>query len=179
MSDTEKKPNPTGRLTKWKPKKWRPEYDRIVAYSVMGKSNVWIAKQLDFTPVHVSNILNQPQAIELADKLHQKLRANLESDIPSVLTDVAQKTAKLMQRVIDDEVLVQKNPFAIIDRGMEVLKGLGHLKTGAQQGGNTFNGPTVVLTAHQNDAIASGLEKLQQIKVIHGGEPSSSNGDKE
>lgn len=162
-----------GRLKKWKPKRWRPEYDRIVAYSVMGKANTWIAENLGFTPEHVSTILNQTQAIELAAKLQAKLREKIEVNIPDVLSKVAEKTAERLFTLVNDEHLWEKNPFAVVDRGLDVLKGLNHLKGGGNGslngGGTTINVGTAILAPTQQDSILQGLKMVAEVKKLHSG----------
>lgn len=154
------------RLNKWKPKKWRPEYDRIVAYSVMGKANVWIATNLGFTPEHVSTILNLPQGIELAERLRLKLRDQIETNIPDTLAYIAKKTAERLKQVIDDDDIFAKNPFAVIDRGMDVLKGLHHLSPSNGTNGDTHIG-TVIISNGQKSDILDGMEKVAEIKRLH------------
>lgn len=164
-------PEKKGKLKKWRPKKWRAEYDRIVAYSAMGKSNVWIAQQMGFDKVHVSVILHLPQAIELADKLQARLRERIETNIPEVLGYVAQRTAERLKQVIDDDELFEKNPFAVIDRGMDVMKGLNHLRgggNGSPQEGGVTNIGTVVISNGQKSDLMQGLEMIREVKRIHG-----------
>lgn len=161
------------KLGKWKPKKWRPEYDRIVGYSVMGKSNVWIAQNLGFTPEHVSVILNQPQATELAAKLQSKLRKDIEENIPETLAYVAQKTASRIKEVIDDDELFRRSPFAVVGMGMDILKGIGHLKHGNSGNGGDGGGNgmvvhgTVIIAQGQKTDILEGLEKVAEVKRLH------------
>lgn len=154
---------------KWVPKKWRPEYDRIVAYSVMGKANTWIAQTLGFTPEHVSSILNTPRGIDLAAKLQEKLAANIESSVPDELAQIGKQAIKRLKTLMDDDEIFQKSPFAVVDRGMDVLKGLRHLVPGGngaaiQAGGNVTNIGQVVLSAQQHSDILDGLQQIKQIK---------------
>lgn len=157
-------------VKKWRPKKWRPEYDRVVAYSAMGKSNIWIAQQLSFTKEHVSTILNQPQAIELIGRLQAKLQDNMMVSIPQALSEIADKAVLRLKEVMFDDKLFSKNPFAVVDRGMDVLKGLQHLKgggNGAPQQGNVYNINTAILAPHQRSDILEGLEKVQEVNRLH------------
>jgi len=163
---TEKK----GTFGRWKPKVWRPEYDRMVAFSVCGKSNIWIAKQLGFTPEHVSNILHQDEAVALAERLQQKLRENIEINIPTVLDEIAVKSVERLKAIMDNDELFQKSPFAVVDRGMDVLKGLNHLRTKGESSnnGNTTNIGTVIIAPNQTSDILDGLERVKEVKRIHG-----------
>lgn len=163
-----------GKLGKWKPKHWRPEYDRMVAYSVLGKSNIWIAKFLGFTPEHVSNILHQPEAVELAEKLHAKLREGIEANIPAVLDEIALKAVSRVKQLIDSDELMIKSPFAVVDRSLDVLKGLNHLKRSGDQsslgGGTTVNIGTAIIAPQQTSDILEGLQKVAEVKRLHRGE---------
>lgn len=143
--DTKSRRPPT--LKRWEAKHWRPEYERAVAYSALGKSNIEIAKILNYTVVHVSNILNLPLAKELKDKIIARMRERTLEDIPTILQKVAHKTAERLLKVVEDDDLFTKSPFAVIDRGLDVMKGIGHMKGGGNgapvtnnQQNNFFNG---------------------------------------
>lgn len=160
---------------KWKPKKWRPEYDRIVGYSALGRSNVWIAENLQFTPEHVSTILNLPEAKALMEKLQTKLRERIVLNIPEVLDDVAQMAVKRLKQVMESDELFEKSPFAVIDRGMDVLKGLNHLRGGGNGApvlpppGTVTNIGVVNITPGQKSDITMGLEKIAEVRQLHSG----------
>lgn len=155
-----------GKLNKWRPKKWRAEYDRIVALSVCGRSNKQIAEEVNFTPEHVSTVLNLPQAEELRLALQVRLRDKILEDVPTVLTRTAQKVAKRLEEMVDDNELFEKSPFAVIDRGLDLLKGLRHLQpsSGSSPGmpGVTINGPAVIMPAMAAEGIRDGLRKADE-----------------
>lgn len=162
-----------GRIGKWQPRKWRVEYDRIVGMSVLGLANTEIAEKVGFCKEYISVILNLPEAKILYNRLQQKLLEQQEAFIPNTLNYVAKKTAERLKQVIDNDDLFQKNPFAVIDRGMDVLKGLRHLTGGGNgsigtgEPGAVTNIGTVVINQGQKSDIMTGLEKLQEIKQIH------------
>lgn len=167
--DFDYKPVKPARFTKWVPKKWRPEYERVVIMSATGLSNTQIAEKTGFTKQHVSNILNLPQAEQLQAKIVERMRERALTDIPSVLNRVAEKAAERLEKMINNDELFEKNPFAVIDRGMDVIKGLNHLKSKApEQGNTTVNGNAVILNLRDVDEIAAGLEKLAEVKRLHG-----------
>ncbi len=157
-----------GSFGRWKPKAWRPEYDRMVAFSILGKSNIWIAKQLGFTPEHVSTILHQDQAIELAENLQAKLRENIATNIPAVLDEIAIKAVSRVKAVIENDELFQKSPFAVVDRSLDVLKGLNHLRNKSDNGSNTTNIGVINITNEQKSDIMKGLERIREVKQLHG-----------
>lgn len=182
LDELQTKLEPRKGKVKWRPKKWRPEYDRIVAYSVLGRSNLWIAESLKFTPEHVSTILNLPEGKALQEKLHAKLREKIEVNVPDVLSQVAQKAAERVKAMLDDDALFAKSPFAVVDRGLDILKGVGHLRGGgngatgqpALQAGNVTNIGTMIVTPGQKSDILEGLQKIAEVKALHG----SSTGDR-
>lgn len=168
-------------LKRWEAKKWRPEYERAVAYSALGKSNIEIAKLLNYTPVHVSNVLNLPLAKELKDKIMARMRERTMEDVPSILQKVAQKTAERLLKVVEDDDLFTKSPFAVIDRGLDVMKGIGHMKGGGNgapaqvnnQQNNFFNGVPPQLL----DQLSMGMSAANKALEINA--PPTDQGSKE
>ena len=155
---------------KWIPKKWRPEYERIVAMSAAGFSNKQIAKDVGFTPVHVSNILNLPQATDLMERIVAKMRERTLVDIPSTLQRIAEKGVQRLETAMNNDDLFEKSPFAVIDRAMEVVKGLNHLKGGGNGApGNVthVHGNAMIVSADQADNLALGLQRREQVKKLH------------
>ena len=142
----------------------------MVAYSALGWSNLKIAQEMKYTPVHVSNVLNLPQAKELRDKILLRMRERTMTDIPTLLAQVAQKTAERLQILVNDDEKFEKSPFAIIDRGLDVIKGLGHLKGGGNgapqaphnQQNNFFNIPSQLL-----DRLNLGMAASDKAMEIH------------
>lgn len=156
------------KLTKWVPRKWQPEYERMVAYSAMGWSNIKIAQELKYTTVHVSNVLNLPQAKELRDKILARMRERTLEDVPNILQRIALKTAERLETVVNDDEMFLKTPFAIIDRGLDILKGTGHLKGGGNgalgiqnQQNNFFNGVPPALLEQLNAGSAAANKALE------------------
>jgi hypothetical protein len=158
------------KFKKWIPKKWRPEYERVVAMSAAGMSNKQIAASVGFTPVHVSNILNLPQATDLMERIVAKMREKSMVDIPSTLQRVAEKAAQRLESVINNDELFEKSPFAVLDRGMDVIKGLNHLKGGGNGApGNVthVHGNAMIVSSDQADALSEGLRKRNEVKRLH------------
>lgn len=159
------------KLNAWKPKNWKAVYDRVVAYHVMGKKNIEIAQALSLTPEHVSTILNLPRALELKKKLEDAMRAKMEENIPEMLEYVARKTASRLKQVLDDDELFAKAPLAIIDRGLDVMKGLNHLKGGGNgaPGINVQN--AVIIPQQQAAGLIEGFTKADEARRINGSNP--------
>lgn len=155
------------RLTRWKPKMWRPEYERMVAYSTLGWSNTRIAKELGYTKEHVSNVLNTPQAEALKEQLLKRLHEVAVTSIPDNLEYIARRTTERLKKVLDDDELFDKSPFAVIDRGMDVLKGLSHLKGGGNGAGSINVNSAIILPISAAENLASGLNKANEVRQLH------------
>ena len=178
MSDTLELENVRsgGRIGKWKPKKWRVEYDRIVVMSVSGMSNVDIAAKVGFTKEYVSLILNLDEGKALYNKLQAKFIEDWETQIPKNLNAIARKTTERLLEAVNNDDLFAKAPFSVIAAGMKAVEGLGHLRGGGNGSTGvgeipgaqvpTVNIGVVNITPGQKSDLMGGLEKLQQIKVI-------------
>ena len=173
-----KQPGERKRLKSWKPKKWRPEYERMVALSCLGWSNKMIAKELDYTKEHVSVILNMEEAETIRQMVLERMREKVAVSIPERLQKIAEKTVERLETAMQDDDLFEKSPFALIDRGMDVLKGLNHLKGGGNGsgGGLTVNvssgGQAMVLSAGQADGLTEALMKANEVRKLHAAEPA-------
>jgi hypothetical protein len=159
------------KLRAWKPKRWKAIYDRVVAFHVMGKKNTEIAATLSMTPEHVSTILNLPHAIELRLRMEAALREKMEENIPDILEYVSRRTALRLKQVLDDDDIFMKAPLAIIDRGLEVMKGMSHLKgggNGAPVGGTVVHGNAIIIPQSQAAGLIAGITKADEARRIHG-----------
>jgi hypothetical protein len=157
------------KLKAWKPKRWKAIYDRVVAFHVMGKKNTEIAATLSMTPEHVSTILNLPHAIELRLKMEAALREKMQENIPDMLEYVARKTASRLKQVLDDDELFAKAPLAIIDRGLDVMKGLNHLKGGGNGAPGSMNiQNAVIIPQNQAAGLIEGFGKADEARRLNG-----------
>lgn len=170
--DFDYKPQKPTKFQKWVPKKWRPEYERIVALSAVGKSNTEIADIVGFGKQHVSNVLNLPQADELMKKIVEAMTRRSLVDIPNSLQRIAEKTVQRLEVLMDNDKLFNDSPFAVIDRGMKVVEGLRHLQGGGNGAPTMVNNGKVVnntfnVPATQVDSLIAGLQKANEVKQIH------------
>lgn len=171
---------PHSRIKKWQPRKWRAEYDRIVAYSVLGKRNVEIAELMGFTKEYISVILNLPEAQDLYARLKQKIKEKIETSIVDDLDYVAKKAAKRMRQAVDDDELFDKSPFAVINMGVDVLKGMNHLRGGGN-GALHSDLPSmsigqIVINNGQKSDLLEGLQKVAEVRTLHAGLNGRENG---
>lgn len=153
------------RMTKrWEPKKWEPVYEQMVAMSCMGLSNVEIAGRFGYTPVHVSNVVSSEQGKRLKKLILDRLRMTVEATIPERLEDIAEKTVERLRTLVYDDDRFDKSPFAVIDRGIQVLKGLRHLKGDSEV---VRSERTLVLTTEAAKLLQDGFEKSARADELH------------
>jgi hypothetical protein len=158
----------------WKPKKWKVAYERMVLMSAYGMSAKMIGQELGYTREHVATILNMEEAEKIRMILLEKLRAKAMVEIPTGLEQIAKKTVNLLLNSFENEELIKKNPLALVDRGLDVVKGLGHLRGGGNgaNGGlniNSQGGNVLVLQGEQVDDLAQALKKANEVKQLHAG----------
>lgn len=117
------------RLTKkFEPKTWKPKYDLFVYWHCLGWSNKKIAEEFDFTPQQVCNILTSNQGKLRIKLIEENLREARTAGVSSRVEDMAAKLLRRMEDVVDNDSLFEKAPFAVFDRALAVIKGIGYLK---------------------------------------------------
>lgn len=156
----------TSRFRNWQPKTWQPVYEQMVALSAIGLSNVSIAERFGYTKEHVSNVLSTQQAKTILAMIVLNLRKNVERSIPMQLEEIAHKAVERIQSVMNDDDLFEKSPFAVIDRGIAVLKGTSHLKSENSSGLNIDK--AVVLNKESAEAIVRSLEQSREAQRLIG-----------
>jgi hypothetical protein len=160
-----------GRIKKWQPKRWKPEYDKVVMFSVAGMSNTVIAEKLNITKEFVSQILNLPQALELTEKIRVKIREKMEDGITENLYIATKQAAKRVRQVLENDETFAKSPFAVTGLAIDVLKGMNHLKgggNGALGNGETNIGALIINQGQKSD-ILDGLAKVKEVRQLHAG----------
>lgn len=154
----------------WKPKEWRPEYERVVALSCMGKSNTEVALLTNFTSQHVSNILNLDEAAVFRKQVLDKMRERSMMDIPEQMERLKGNIVKRLNEAMTDDVLFQDSPFALLDRGIRVLEGSKVLDKGGAVTNvqvNNQNNSTMVLPTESANTLIEGLRKADEVKRVH------------
>jgi len=163
------------RLTKWQPKTWQPEYETIVALSATGMANTELAVKFGYTKEHISNILSTDEARAIKKLMVSNLRDKANESIASRLERIAEKTVDRLEQLLTEEDRFDKSPLSILDRGLDVLRSQGHLKTSTQLnnpntipgvgGGNVFN--TLVLPAGNAATLVEGMNKANEVAQLH------------
>lgn len=156
---------------RWIPKRWTPVYENIVALAVMGLDNVSIAKQFNFTPQQVSNIINTPQADVIKKLAIEKLRRSSLNTLEGRLDAIAEKAVSRIESVMNNEKIFENSPLAIMDRSMKLLESRGVMKPEGQRDaqGNVINNTqnnVVVVPNGVLDKFTAALAKSMEVKEL-------------
>jgi len=166
--------------TRWEPKTWKPRYDHVVYKHCLGYDNTRVAAETGITPQAVSNILVSLQGRARIKIIQERLLANINADLGQRLTNVAEKFMNKIELVANDEELFKKSPFAVIDRGLQIIKGIGHLKTASDSDGssrppgvqnNTFIGKAVILSEESAKNLRDAITLSDEVKDLHEHKP--------
>lgn len=169
--------------TRWVPKKWKPVYEEIVALNVMGLDNRSLAERYNYTPQQISNILNTPQADIIKKLAIERLRKNTLATVEQRLDGLKLKVVEKLELMLTDPQYFERSPFAVIDRGMKVLEKLGTQiptidpSSPTHNGNITVNGNMYVMPNESVDKMTKALDKLQEVKRIHGDRDDSDHGN--
>lgn len=155
---------------KWKPREWTAFHESIVIRSMLGKSNTEIATEIGYTPQHVSNILNSPEASMARRRVLEVLRTGVASSIDERLSDLADKAVVRLSQVMNDDELFEKSPFAVVDRGLSILRGVGRLKTQSDiNAANQTNIKSAIfMSPGDAELLRLGIQKADEAQRLHG-----------
>lgn len=154
------------KLTRWHPKRWEVLYDQWVALSTLGKSNKDIADHFGYSPQQVSNILNTPEASLIRRRMLEALRKGAELTIPKRLEHLADKAVQRLAEVLENDQLMERSPFAVVDRGLALLRGVGKIKS--EGGGNVNNiGKALILSDEAARELTEGMSKANEARKLN------------
>lgn len=156
------------KLTKWRPKKWEALYEQMVILSTLGKSNVEIGAHFGYTPQHVSNVLNSPEAALTRRRILEVLRETAHQGIDQSMKDLEEQSITRLKQVMYNDELFEKSPFAVVDRGLQVLKGVGRFKTAE---GGTNIGRAVFIDVETAKVLREGIARADEAKRLNAPEP--------
>lgn len=165
-------------LTRWVPRRWELRYDQIVILSTLGKSHDELALQFNYSKQQISNIVNAPQAEITRARIYAELQKRAEENIPMRLEKLADKSLERLSTILHDDDLFKQAPFGVVDRGLQVLKGIGRIKTETEQRSsdkniqqnNFFLTPESVSQLTAAIKIADEARRLNAPKVIDAAE---------
>jgi hypothetical protein len=147
---------------KWEPKKWHPVYHEVVLLSALGYKNTEIAAEKGFTTVHISNILNTPQAKVLFQILSKRLEKRYDETIEQRMEKVANKAMSRVEEVINNDTLFEKNPLGIFDRAIVALKGANKIKEEEKEAPKGMMVP-----AESMVALVHAIQTSLEVKEMH------------
>lgn len=147
---------------KWQPKKWKPEYEKIVMMDLMGMKGYEIAEKTGFTPQHIYNILGCDEAIAIQKALIGKIRKE-SFNITDEIQEIQKLTVKRLKQSLKDDNIFNTSRLGFIAKGIDVMKGTGeHLKNApTNQVINQFQLPPSVA-----DRFLAGLEKSDEARKL-------------
>jgi hypothetical protein len=153
------------RFTKWQPKRWEAMHEQMVLMSTLGRSNVAIAEAFGYTPQHVCNVLNTPQADIIRRRVLNTLRESAVKQIDGSLEDLADQSIVRLKQVMYDDDLFSKSPFAVVDRGISVLRGIGKLRAENAPGVNVKN--AIFMTPEDAKTLHDGMTRADEAKRLN------------
>lgn len=129
----------------------------IVSLHIAGNPNKKIAAAVGITPERVSQVLSDPQAIAVIQRVKNSMRLKMEEDIEDKLVVLASESVDRIAETITHEFLPGSDEHEHQDRvAIKVLQGTGFLKKESPEGGGkTREVPSTRLL----ERLASALEK--------------------
>lgn len=162
--------------SKWVPKKWRPEYEVIVAMYAAGMSRKAIIDKFYefsgtlYTEQHITNICNTPEAQRILTGNIDHIRKRANDEIQLKLTEIQKKAADRIGEIINDEKLFRDSPFAVVDRAFRALEmGVGKKDTPQNSGsfGNTLISSALIMTPEAAQILAEGTKKADEAHRLY------------
>lgn len=163
---------------KWKPKRWRPEYEVIVSLSNTGMSHQAVADRFfelsgtRYTVQHISNIVNTPEAKAFSEQCIAKIRGDFQETVSDRIAKAQQRALDRIENVLNNDDIFEASPFAVVDRSLRLLQ-LSKHSTGGEGGqiANTINN-NFLLTADAAKIIREGTDKADEVARLYSGDVS-------
>ncbi len=157
-------------LTRWVPKTWDVWMTEVVMLSTRNVSNTDLATKYGVTPQHISNIINTPQAALIRREMLDALQERVSQTTARRLESIATKTVERLDRLIHDDDAFKESPFAIIDRGLKVMEGIGKLKKKDAGGVNVEK--AVILSGQHSKELLEGIKEAREVRKLYEAEPA-------
>lgn len=160
----------------WRPKRWRPEYEAIVALSSTGMSRQAVADKFfemsgtRYTVQHISNILNTPEAKEIQQKTVESIRGQFNETIADRVERVTMKAAGMVEKLLEDEEKYEASPFNVIDRALAFMRITSKPAPAPASNAPTVNvnNSTMVMTAEAAQIMRDGMAKADEVARLYG-----------
>lgn len=151
---------------RWIPKRWDVHHEQMVLLSCAGVSNIAIAERFGYTPQAISMILNTPQAKTIKELVKVQSRKQLMETFTDRMEVLQERALSNIEKVINDDELLEKSPFSVVDRSMQLLKGVGKLIGEGATINNNSQTVNVIGEAAVN-RLAEAIEKSNQVQRLH------------
>jgi hypothetical protein len=158
---------------KWTPKTWKPVYQEVVTYHVMGFTNIEIADATGFTKYHIGLILGCPHALAQIEKVTERLAKIKLGKMQSKIQEMTDLALERVQEVLQNDELAIDQPFAMYDRAIKLAISARALSptdgniTEKTENNNTLNvaGNVTALAVPKEmlEALLSGTKKADEV----------------
>lgn len=153
------------KLARWRPRKWHAVYDQIVVLDTLGKPQKEIAELFGYTVQHISNIVSCPEARITRGRILEQLQKGAVEKLSSDLENLAVQAKKRLGQVLYDDDLFSRSPFAVVDRGLAVLSGVGKFK--ARDAARMNVERAIILTSDDAKALRESIQKADEARALN------------
>jgi hypothetical protein len=114
--------------------------------------------------------LNLPESKQLINQYIEKARVRATESISERLERVATRYLDRIEQAVESDELFDKSPFAVIDRGLKLLDGVGKLRHSPTQDNRQVFAPTIILSDNRTKLLTEGVIKADEAKMLHEGQ---------
>lgn len=142
-------------------KNWKPKHTMVVQLHVAAASNEEIARELGYSKVRVSQILNDPRSKQIIRAVNERLKKQMKDDVSTDLVKMAEQAKERVKETLAQEFVPGTDPKHHQDRvSMDVLKGMGFFPGSLKEGDS--NEPK--LTKSLADRLLNALEATNEME---------------
>ena len=153
-------------FTRYKPRRWQPEFDLIVLASFQGLANTDIGLKFGYTKEHISNILCSEQAQLVRNNLRDKINKESDVNVTQRMSLLSEKALSRLEAFMDNDKLAEASPFLFVDRAFKALQvSGGSLEKKDITNKVEFN--QVNLGNDVFDRLTKALDKSERVQEIH------------
>jgi hypothetical protein len=156
------------KINRWIPRRWEENYTQIVILASLGlKSNTQLGIQFNFTPQHISNILNSPQASVIRKQIHETVVGTVSKDVPASLNAMAATALERLKTIIENPALVETKTEFIASLSLKLLAASGQVKDDSVSPINV--GKAIIFTATDAEAMREAIRKSNEADRLNEG----------
>ena len=151
---------------RWNPKQWHPVYEEVVLLDSLGYKNTSIAEMKGFTPQHISNILNTPQAKIIKQLILKRMEQKRDETVEQRLEKITNRAMSRIEETINNDELAMKNPLGVFDRAITVLKATNKIKDAPAI---VNDNRTLIVTDAQMDKLDRAIKLSDEARQLNSG----------